>query len=131
MLLTLHLLHTAVILLHGNTVIKTNNTEVLFTDIGRDLGRPSLICHTDLSTCCGAADTNEMGHWSYPDGHSVLKYDDSVNDNAPFYTVRNTPQVIRLRRRQNRDFSLSPTGSYCCTLPSSQGEKTLCVSIGE
>ena len=47
-----------------------------------------------------------------------------------FYFVRGAPQVIRLARREGNNF-LTPTGSYCCTVPTTGGDKTLCANLGE
>ncbi len=114
-----------------NITRSTNNTEVLITDIGDiKFGLPSLTCHTDLTACCRSADNNGMGslgQWTYPDGSVVLN--DGGGPTKPFYINRNAPQLIRLNRRVTNP--LTPTGSYCCTAPTTGGEMTLCVNLGE
>ena len=115
----------------GSTNITTNNSEILITDIGEDVpgGLPSLTCHTDLTECCRNPDTRGQGgrgEWYYPDGRTVP----NQAANEDFYRVRNAPQVVRLSRRQ-RSNPLSPTGSYCCVVPTTRGEMTFCANTGE
>ena len=122
----------------GSTIITTNNSEVIITDIGEDapIGLPSLTCNTDLTTCCRNSDTGGQGgrgEWYYPDGTAVKNNADSVAADDSFYRVRNAPQVIRLARRNSNNVHglLSPTGSYCCVIPTTGGDMTFCANIGE
>ena len=116
-------------------MINTNNTEVLITDIGEDGpgGLPSLTCHTDLTECCRNSDTGGQGgrgEWYYPNGRIVP----NSAAGEGFYRVRNAPQVARLARRVGGSgvtYTLSPTGSYCCVIPTTGGEMTFCANIGE
>ncbi len=113
--------------------ITTDNTEIiLITSIGEDAvdGLPSLTCHTDLTTCCRSkADNNgngALGQWTFPNGSVVLKN----GGGQQFYIVKKTAQVIELNRRETTN-PLAPTGSYCCTVPTTEGEMTLCANLGE
>ncbi len=112
--------------------ITTNNTEILITIIGEDAtsGLPPLTCHTDFTTCCrSVADNNgegSLGQWTFPDGSVILNNGGSTKK---FYINRNAPQLIRLNRRVTSP--LTPTGSYCCTVPTTGGEMTLCANLGE
>ena len=118
--------------------ITTNNTEIVITDIGEVPGSmyPSLTCHTDLTTCCRNSDNNFNGslggEWYYPDGRMVPK----AAAGEGFYRIRNAPQVARLARRLARSgsndttYALGPTGTYCCVIPTTGGEMTLCANIG-
>ncbi len=114
--------------------ITTNNTEILITTVGIDNsyydGLPPLTCHTDLTTCCRNVDNNGMGgqgQWTYPDGRVILN--NGGGPTKPFYINRNASQLIRLNRRLiNLPTS---TGSYCCTVPTTGGEMTLCANLGE
>ncbi|XP_064393625.1 uncharacterized protein LOC135341070 isoform X2 [Halichondria panicea] len=45
-----------------------------------------------------------------------------------FYIVRNAARVIRLARRQANN-PLTPTGSYCCTIPTTLGDITICANL--
>ena len=68
-----------------------------------------------------------MGEWYYPDGMMVP----SQAAGEGFYRVRNAPQVIRLARRlADVTPALSPTGTYCCVVPTTGGERTFCAIIG-
>ncbi len=111
--------------------ITTNNTEVFITDIGEDAdsGLPSLTCHTNLTTCCRSSDNNGMGslgQWTFPDGSVILNNGGSTKQ---FFINRNASQLIRLNRRLTSP--LTPTGSYCCIIPTTGGEMTLCANLGE
>ena len=114
--------------------ITTDNTEILITDIGEGAGLPSLTCHTDLTACCrSVADNNgngALGQWTYPDGSVVLQNGASATAGQQFYILRGEPQVIRLARREANN-PVTPTGSYCCTVPTTGGDRTLCANLGE
>ena len=119
----------------GSTIITTNNTEVLITHIGENVAS-SLNCHTDLTACCRNSDTGGQGprgEWYYPDGSVVQNNAASMAAGEGFYRIRNDPQVVRLNRRHYGVPSpaLSPTGSYCCVIPTTKGEMTFCANIGE
>ena len=70
-----------------------------------------------------------MGEWYYPDSRAVQKYAFSTAAGEAFYRVRNAPQVIRLARRDRT--RLEPTGRYCCVIPTTGGEETVCANIGK
>ena len=113
--------------------ITTDNTEILINTIGEDSVLPSLTCHTDLTTCCRSnADNNgngALGQWTYPDGSVVLQEGGSAAAGQQFYIDRNGPQVIVLNRREANN-PVTPTGSYCCTVPTTGGDMTLCANLG-
>ncbi len=115
---------------YTGTRITTDNTEIFITDIGEGEDVPTrLTCHTDLTECCRGGDhsgSGGLGHWTYPDG-SVIPNNAGGQD---FFINRDAPQVIHLNSRENRHL-LSPTGSYCCTVPTTGGDMTLCVNMGE
>ena len=72
------------------------------------------------------------GAWYYPDGRMVQNNADSIVAGEGFYRVRNAPQVVRLGRRDSiMPLVLSPTGHYCCVIPTTGGEMTFCVNIGK
>ena len=116
-------------------MITTNNTEVLITNIGEGIpdGLPRLTCHTDLTECCRAGDhagSEGLGRWYYPNGTMVQNSTKSIVAGGDFYIMRNAPQLIWLNRRDSAN-PLSPTGSYCCEIPTLGGERTLCAKIGK
>ena len=57
-----------------------------------------------------------------PAGTSV-----SVSDTNIIYRTRDEA-VIRLHRR---GIITSPTGTYCCVIPTNGGERTFCANLGE
>ena len=70
------------------------------------------------------------GEWYYPDGRMVP----TSAAGEGFYRVRNAPQVARLARRvagPGTTFTLTPTGSFCCVIPTTGGEMTFCANTGE
>ena len=117
----------------GSTIITTNNTKILITDIGVDApfgGLPSLTCHTDLRACCRNSDTGGQGGrgaWYYPDGREVQNFAGSTAAGDGFYKVRNAPRVIRLARRTKS----APVGSYCCVIPTTKGVETFCALLSK
>ena len=128
--------HAVYLTLGSGPRITNNNTEILITDIGENVtvGLPPLNCHTDLIACCRSADNNGMGalgHWTYPDGSVVLGRGDSLGAGQKLYTIRNAPQIIRLNRRQAPTDHSPPIGSYCCTVPTTEGNMILCANLGE
>ncbi len=131
----LHLSHVVSFTLGSGPDITTNNTVILITAIGEDNvgGLPRLTCHTDLSTCCRNSDNNGnggLGQWTYPDGSVILNNAGSAATGQQWYINRDAAQLIRLARRDNSN-PLTPTGSYCCTVPTTGGEMTLCANLGE
>ncbi len=71
-----------------------------------------------------------LGQWTYPDGSVVLSNGPSATAGQQFYINRSSAQVIGLNRRDANN-PLTPTGSYCCTVPTTEGEMTLCANLGE
>ena len=67
----------------------------------------SVQCHTDLNTCCGAAQGTHRGDWFFPNG-SVLGFTGSDDD---IVEVRG-PQRVDLRRKNNG----SASGIYHCSI---------------
>ncbi len=113
----------------------TNNVEIPITAIGEDGGLPSLTCHTDLTACCRSAVENNnmggLGQWTYPNGSVLLNNPNSMTAGEEFYVLRNDAQLLRLSRREGNN-PLTPTGSYCCTVPTTGGVMmTLCANLGE
>ncbi len=126
--------HAVYLTLGSGPSITTNNVQIPITAIGEDGGRPYLTCHTDLTACCRSAVENNnrggLGQWTYPDGSVLLNKPNSATAGQQFYVLRNAPQVVRLARREGNN-PLTPTGSYCCTVPTTGGEMTLCANLGE
>lgn len=104
-------------------VFLTNNTEIPISDISASplLSQPllpPLVCHTDLAGCCGSGSIG-LGDWYYPDGSLVQKEADSAG--TTFFSSRELPEdvseVVGLFRQTA---NLSPTGLFCCVIPTTQ-----------
>ncbi len=128
-------MHTGVYLSLGSTNITTNDTEILITSIGDDgIGRPSLICHTDLVACCTPNQTmaKGLGLWRNPNGARVPGISGGSNSaSRPFVSSRNVQSIKLVRRDSVNSPPLSPTGSYCCIIPTNETEMTFCANLGE
>lgn len=112
--------------------MNTNNTEILIGDIGES-NREGLFCHTDLLTCCRIADNvngsgNGQGKWFYPNGSMVNRELIALTNREGFYS-RRREQSVRLDRFQATNV-LSPTGSFCCTVPTTVGDMIFCANLG-
>ncbi len=72
-----------------------------------------------------------LGQWTFPDGSVILSNGASMTAGEQFYIKRNgLRQIIGLNRREANN-PVTPTGSYCCTVPTTRGEMTLCANLGE
>ena len=71
-----------------------------------DVGNNSVVCQTDLETCCSGAQGSHRGDWYFPNG-----------DRLPFvgeiYQSRSAQQVDLHRTSE----TTSPTGVYRCDIP--------------
>ena len=86
-------------------------------------GDSSLVCHTDLASCCRQLDSGEeggVGEWHYPNGSVVGK-------ESGLY-VRRDQMTISLNHRE--DPVDVPSGVYCCVVPTTQGVLASCIEIG-
>ncbi|XP_064386661.1 sushi, von Willebrand factor type A, EGF and pentraxin domain-containing protein 1-like [Halichondria panicea] len=118
----------------GSTNITTNNTEIPITDIGDYFGNgcPSLICHTDLVACCTPYETmmaRGFGLWRYPNGARVPGISGPNSAYRPFVSFRNVRSIQLIRSEYFTPPPLSPTGSYCCIIPTIGGEMTFCANL--
>ena len=68
----------------------------------------SVVCHTDLSTCCSNSQGIHRGNWSFPDG-TILPF---TGSNVPIGLGRGA-QVAVIRRTT----ATGPTGIYSCDIP--------------
>ena len=83
----------------------------------------SLVCHTDLSTCCQQRDSGMMGGkgvWNYPNGLSI-------GEEGDLYVNRDL-QMVRLNRRSS---ARVPSGIYCCVVPTSKGSLQQCIFLSK
>ena len=68
----------------------------------------SVVCHTDLTTCCSASQGVHRGDWSFPDG-TVLPF---AGSSVPIGLGRSS-QKAAIRRTT----TTGPTGIYRCDIP--------------
>ena len=93
-----------------SNVALPNHTYVNLSLVG-EYGNVSVRCHTDLGTCCSAAQGIHRGDWISPDSEEGMPlYSDS---SAGIYQVQGYRRVI-LRRRNN---ATMPSGIYRCDIP--------------
>ena len=88
----------------GNTV--PNHGYVDLSLVGNDIsGSDSVVCHTDLNTCCSDTDGSHRGDWYFPDGSRLPFSGDIVMNRGS--------QRVNLHRRNNAN---SPVGIYRCDI---------------
>ena len=88
----------------------SNHAYVDLTTVGEDISASgnTVICNTDLFTCCTGKQGIHRGDWYFPNG-SVLSGSGAGGD---IYKSRGVVRVD-LRRRNN---AMSPTGIYRCEI---------------
>ena len=83
-----------------------NNSIVTLDDIGE--GDDTLLCVTDLTTCCQPSNVNgTLGNWFFPNGTRVP----SSGSKWDFHRTRGQ-SVVRLQRRRGGE-----EGIYQCMIP--------------
>ena len=65
----------------------------------------SVVCHTDLSTCCSGSQGSHRGDWYFPDGSRLL-FASSIG-------LTRGAQIAVIRRTSGT----GPTGIYRCDIP--------------
>ena len=83
----------------------------------------SVVCHTDLSTCCSGGQGPHRGDWSFPDG-TLLP---SIGDSVPIGLGR-TAQIAIIRRTIG---ATGPTGIYRCDIATNAVHSDTDISVGE
>ena len=106
-----------------NGAIIPNHGFVLLDNIGES--DKSLICLTDLPTCCRLPYTDPhpmmsaSGNWYFPNGTRVP----SSGKQWDFHRTRGQ-MAVRLHRRRG-----GATGIYCCGIPGQTKLHNLCVGV--
>ena len=70
-----------------------------------------VVCHTDLTTCCGGAGVNDRGFWYFPNGDELPW---SVSASTYPIVLRRGPQFVRLIRGTGPGDA--PSGLYRCII---------------
>ena len=104
-----------------------DHSYVNLSTVGSDGGnRDSVVCHSDLDTCCsGSLYTGQgihRGNWSFPDG-TVLPF---TGDNVPIGLGRGA-QIAVIRRTT----ATGPTGVYRCRIATVAVHSDTDESVGE
>ena len=82
----------------------------------------SVVCHSDLDTCCSGGQGPHRGEWSFPDGTLLPFFGNSV----PIGLGR-TAQIAIIRRTT----ATGPTGIYRCDIPTDAVHSDSDISVGE
>ena len=83
----------------------------------------SVVCHTDLSTCCSGGQGSHRGNWYFPDGTTRLPF---VGPNVPIALGRGA-QIAVIRRTT----ATGPTGIYRCDISTNAVHSDIDQSVGE
>ena len=87
----------------------------------------SLVCHTDLASCCQQLDSGVeggLGEWHYPDGSVV----GSSRKGDGLYVSRDRMSISLNYRGDGTNI---PGGVYCCFVPTTEGVLHYCIKIGK
>ena len=85
--------------------------------------RDSVVCHSDLATCCSGSQGIHRGNWSSPNGDRLPFAGNSV----PIGLGRNA-QIAIIRRTND---ATGPTGIYRCDIPTIAVYDDTDISVGE
>ena len=89
-----------------------NNSYVDLTQVGfAGDGSDSVVCLTNLTTCCTSVQGSHRGHWYFP---NQTRLRDDRHGDSIFQFHGN--KRVDLSRRNN---VTSPSGIYCCDVPTS------------
>ena len=83
----------------------------------------SVVCHTDLGTCCSGSEGFHRGNWSFPDW-TVLPF---TGNSVPIGLGRNA-QIAIIRRTGG---ATGPTGIYRCRIATNEVHSDTDQSVGE
>ena len=82
----------------------------------------SVVCHSDLATCCSRTQGIHRGNWSFPAG-TLLPF---LGSNVPIGLAR-AAQVAVIRRTT----ATGPTGIYRCRIATNAFHSDTDISVGE
>ena len=83
----------------------------------------SVVCHTDLNTCCSGGQGPHRGNWSFPNGTILPSIGNS--DSIGF---GRTAEIAVIRRTGG---ATGPTGIYRCDIPTNAVHHDTDISVGE
>ena len=108
----------------GSAIALPNHAYANLSLVG-EYGNVSVRCHTDLSTCCSAAQGDHRGDWIPPGSEESLPL--SSDTSAGIYQIQGVQRVI-LRRRNN---AVMPSGIYRCDIPTNAVLDDVDISVRE
>ena len=82
----------------------------------------SVVCHSDLDTCCGGGQGIHRGNWSFPDG-TLLPF---IGNSVPIAQGR-AAQLAIIRRTT----ATGPTGIYRCRIATNAVHSDTDESVGD
>ena len=101
-----------------------DHSYVDLSTVGSELDNSdSVVCHSDLGTCCSGSQGQHRGNWSFPDG-TVLPF---AGSSVPIGLGRNA-QIAIIRRSND---ATGPTGIYRCDIPTNAVHNDTDESLGE
>ena len=75
----------------------------------------TVICHTDLTTCCRGDDGGDHGYWYFPDGNPVQRAGENNKKSHPI-AARRRNRLVRLQRGPPEATGDIPDGIYHCDI---------------
>ena len=75
----------------------------------------TVICHTDLTTCCRSEAGHDRGNWFFPNGNSLPGATTNNDEQVPI-AERRRDQLVRLQRGPVGTISDIPDGIYHCDI---------------
>ena len=88
----------------GQTLVNHSYVDLSTVESASD-NSDSVVCHTDLSTCCSGSQGSHRGDWYFPDGSRLL-FASSIG-------LTRGAQIAVIRRTSGT----GPTGIYRCDIP--------------
>ena len=64
-----------------------------------------------------------LGEWYYPNGLAI-----GLNQDGDGLYISRDQMAISLNRRG--DATIAPGGVYCCVVPTTRGQETMCINLG-
>ena len=101
-----------------------DHSYVNLSTVGRaDDNSDSVVCHSDLQSCCSGGQGPHRGSWYFPNG-TILPF---IGPSAPIGLGRNAQRAII---RRNND-ATGPTGIYRCRIATNAVHSDTDESVGE
>ena len=73
-----------------------------------------VVCHTDLTSCCGGTGGDDRGYWYFPNGAELPRAAGTGAATNPIVLMRTVSQSVRLIRGTGP--GVAPSGLYRCII---------------